>query len=166
MTTRSSSSSSLSEAQAASSRARGISESSQSTILTASQFHIPSPTNTIDDTSFAETTTVRSSSPAPSQTSTAVKNTAYDAASVATTTRTGSINAMSSSQQPSVSGIPIIRPPVLQSTAATDTGVFGAQRPVNNYSNPSSAIRIDVAAAQQQYQQRADQSQMSSYSKI
>lgn len=56
-------------------------------------------------------------------------------------------------------GIPIIRPPVLQQRP----GGYPTQVPMASAGNQS-AIRIDVASAQQQYQQRAAQPDISQYS--
>ena len=151
MATRSStSSSSESETEVTSSRARQISETSRDTTHTGSRLRASSPTNTIDGQSLADTTTVRSSSP------TAVSRTTYDSASV-TTANAG--------------GIPIIRPPALQQQSGTGIGHFGPQVPTGYPTQPSTAsaghqqqIKIDVASAQQQYQQRATQQEISAYS--
>jgi len=178
MTTRSSSSSSSSssESELTSGRIRDISETSRET---GSRLRIESPTNTIDGTSLADTTTVRSASPTASQTSAAITRNGYDTASIATTTNTGFTNATARSQQSqAVGGIPIIRPPVLQQQqqqAGTGIGVFGPQRPTGYPTQPTTTatavanqqpIQIDVAAAQQQYQQRGVQPGISPYSKI
>ncbi len=173
MATRSSSSSSSSsETEIRSNRIRGTSETSGDITRTESRLRADSPTNTIDGTSIAETTTVRSASPTASHVSAANPLTSFDSVSVATTTNTG-IN----SQQPKiVGGIPIIRPPGLQQQqlSGTGIGVFGPQRPSGYPTQPPGAapgvvnqqpIQIDVAAAQQQYQQRGIQPEISPYSK-
>jgi hypothetical protein len=175
MTTRSSSaSSSSSEIELTSGRIRDVSETSRET---GSRRRIESPTNTIDGTSLADTTTVRSASPTASQISAGITRNGYDTASIATTTNTGFTNATAVSQQSQVVGsIPIIRPPVLQNQqAGTGNGVFGPQRPTGYPTQPPTTatgaahqrpIQIDVAAAQQQYQQRSIQPEISPYSKI
>lgn len=173
----SSSSSSSSESEAvASGRVREISETSRET---GSRLRGGSPTNTIDGTSIGETATLRSASPSASQTSGAVSHTAYDTVSIATTTNTGLSNATANSRQQSAiaGGIPIIRPPVLgqqQQQSGTGVGVFGPQIPGGYPTKPpitatnavrQQGIQIDVAAAQQQYQQRNVQAEVSPYSK-
>lgn len=172
----SSSSSSSETEEVTTGRLREISETSRDTLQTGSRLRAGSPTNTIDGTSIADTTTLRSASPTASHTSAAVSRTAYDAVSIATTTNTGVTNATTNSQQPTiVGGIPIIRPPVLQQQSGTGVGVFGPQRPAGYPTQPPTTaagvvnqqgIKIDVAAAQQQYQQRNVQAQISPYSKI
>ena len=71
-------------------------------------------------------------------------------------------------------GIPIIRPPGLQQESSTGIGVFGPQRPTGYPTQPPTTsginqqpIQIDVASAQQQYQQqqRTVPPQISPYSK-
>lgn len=182
MTTRSSSSSSSSsESEITSGRVREISETSRDTSHVESHRRNESPTNTIDGTSLGDTTTVRSirsASPSASHTSATVSagNTGYDTVSIATTTNTGATNATAPSQLSVVAGgIPIIRPPVLQQQSGTGVGVFGPQRPGGypTQPHPSAAdlghqqpIKIDVAAAQHQYQQRGVQSEASPYGKI
>jgi hypothetical protein len=172
MTTRtSSSSSSSSETEIRSNRIRGTSETSGDITRTESRLRADSPTNTIDGTSIAETTTVRSASPTASHVSAANTLTSFDSVSVATTTNTG-VN----SQARIVGGIPIIRPPGLQQQqlSGTGIGVFGPQRPSGYPTQPPGAapgvvnqqpIQIDVAAAQQQYQQRGIQPEITPYSK-
>lgn len=162
----SSSSSSSSESEKRSGRVREISETSRET---GSRLRAASPTNTIEGTSLGDTATLRSSSPTASHTSAAVSRTTYDTASITT-------NVTANSQQPSTTagGIPIIRPPVLQQQqlSGTGVGVFGPQRPAGYPVQPPTTasnqqgIRIDVAAAQQQYQQRNVQQEVSPYSKI
>lgn len=181
MATRSSSSSSSSSGteEVTTGRLREISETSRDTLQTGSRLRTGSPTNTIDGTSIADTTTVRSASPTASHTSAAVSRTAYDAVSIATT-NTGITHATTNSQQQPVvaGGIPIIRPPVLhnqqQQQSGTGLGVFGPQRPAGYPTQPPTTaggvgnqqgIKIDVAAAQQQYQQRNIQAEISPYSK-
>lgn len=157
----SSSSSSSSESDVTAGRTRGVSETSRDTVHTASQQRERSPTNTIEGTSIGETTTVRSNSPSASHTSAAVTRTAYDEVSITTT-------ATSTSQQQRVpGGIPIIRPPVLQPTASPSIGTVLPQRPAGYPTQPpnQAPIRIDVASAHQQYQQRTTQPAVSSYSK-
>jgi hypothetical protein len=178
MTTRtSSSSSSSSETEIRSNRIRGPSETSGDITRTESRLRADSPTNTIDGTSIAETTTVRSASPTASHTSAAASRTTYDTISLATTTNTGITNVSAASQKPLVAGgIPIIRPPGLQQQSGTGIGVFGPQRPTGYPTQPPTSatgvvhqqpIKIDVAAAQQQYQQRGGvQPEISPYSKI
>lgn len=174
MTTRSSSSSSSSSESELRSggRVREISETSRET---GSHIRVAaSPTNTIEGTSIADTATLRSASPTASHTSAAVSRTTYDTASIATTLRSAGTNATAVSQQQSATagGIPIIRPPVLQKQqlSGTGVGVFGPQAPTGYPMQPPAAtnqqgIRIDVAAAQQQYQQRNVQAEVSPYSK-
>ena len=170
----SSSASSSSEVEVVSGRSRGISETSRET---ASRHRTQSPTNTIDGTSVADTTTVRSASPSASHTSASVNRKGYDTVSIATTTNTGVTNTTATSRQPQIAGgIPIIRPPVLQQQQpSTGIGVFGPQRPAGYPTQPPPAtagvvnrqpIQIDVAAAQQQYQQRAVQPSINIHSKI
>jgi hypothetical protein len=175
----SSSSSSSESEEVTTGRLREISETSRDTLQTGSRIRTDSPTNTIDGTSIADTTTVRTASPTASHTSAAVSRTAYDAVSV-TTTNTGVTNVTGNSQQQPVvaGGIPIIRPPVLnnqQQQSGTGVGVFGPQRPTGYPTQPPTTaggvanqqgIKIDVAAAQQQYQQRNVQPEISPYSKI
>jgi len=171
MTTRSSSASSSSESELTSGRIRDVSETSRET---GSRRRIESPTNTIDGTSLADTTTVRSASPTASQTSAAINRTGYDTVSIATTSNTGMTNATAPSQQSlTAGGIPIIRPPMLQQQGGTGVGVFGPQRPAGYPTKPPTTatgvahqqpIQIDVAAAQQQYQQRGIQPEISPYS--
>lgn len=177
MTTRSSSSSSSSSSESelrSGGRVREISETSRET---GSRIRAASPTNTIEGTSIADTATLRSASPTASHTSAAVSRTNYETASIATTLRSAGTNqtAVSGQQQQSATagGIPIIRPPVLQQQqlSGTEVGVFGPQRPAGYPVQPPAAanqqgIRIDVAAAQQQYQQRNVQAEVSPYSKI
>ncbi|CAF4411737.1 unnamed protein product, partial [Rotaria magnacalcarata] len=90
----------------------------------------------------------------------------YDTVSIATTTKTGTSN---TTQQQSAGSIPIIRPPVLQQQqqqSNTASGMIGPQKPSGYPTNPpvvptggvhQQPIKIDVAAAQQQYQQRGGQ---------
>ena len=175
MTTRSSSSSSSSSSESelrSGGRVREISETSRET---GSRIRAASPTNTIEGTSIADTATLRSASPTASHTSAAVSRTTYETTSIATTLRSAGTNATAVSQQQSATagGIPIIRPPVLQQQqlSGTGVGVFGPQRPAGYPVQPPAAanqqgIRIDVAAAQQQYQQRTTQAEVSPYSKI
>jgi hypothetical protein len=166
----SSSSTSSSEVEVISGRAREISETSRET---GSRHRTRSPTNTIDGTSIAETTTVRSTSPSASHTSASVGGTAYDTVSVATTANTGFTTASATSQQPQMAGgIPIIRPPGLEQQSGTGIGVFGPPRPTGYPTQPPTAggvnqqpIKIDVASAQQQYQQRTGQPEISPHSK-
>jgi hypothetical protein len=180
MTTRSSSSSSSSsESEVTAGRLREISETSRDTTHTASRQRAESPTNTIDGTSLAETTTarsMRSASPSASQLSGGAARTGYDTISIATTANTGITNTTAPSQASVVAGgIPIIRPPVLQQQSGTGVGVFGPQRPGGYPTQPPTSstgaihqqpIQIDVAAAQQQYQQHGAQPDVSPYSKI
>lgn len=176
MATRSSSSSSSSEDEIRSGRVREISETSRET---GSRLRAASPTNTIEGTSLADTATLRSTSPTASHTSAAVSRKTYDTASIATTMQSTATNVTANSQQQSTTagGIPIIRPPVLQQQqlSGTGVGVFGPQRPAGYPVQPPTGatsaanqqgIRIDVAAAQQQYQQRNVQQEVSPYSKI
>ncbi|UJR21848.1 hypothetical protein I4U23_024921 [Adineta vaga] len=171
MTTRStSSSSSSSETEITSERIRATSETSGDITRTESHLRQDSPTNTIDGTSIADTTTVRSASPTASHLSQARTHTTFDSASVATGFSTGTVN----TQPQLAGGIPIIRPPGLQQQqqGGTGIGVFGPQRPVGYPTQPPSSagninqqpIQIDVAAAQQQYQQRGMQPEISPYS--
>jgi hypothetical protein len=169
-TASSSSSSSSSEVEVISGRRRETSETSRET---GSHLRTRSPTNTIDGTSIAETATVRSGSPTASHTSASVGRTTYDTVSIATTTNTGITTASATSQQPQiVGGIPIIRPPGLQQQSGTGVGVFGPQRPTGYPTQPPTSgvvhqqpIQIDVASAQQQYQQRTVQPEISPHSK-
>ena len=178
MATRSSSSSSSSsETEITSNRIRGTSETSGDITRTESRLRADSPTNTIDGTSIAETTTVRSASPTASHISAAHTLTSFDSVSIATTSNTGITNSGVGSQQPEIAGgIPIIRPPGLQQQqlSGTGIGVFGPQRPAGYPTQPPGSatgsvnqqpIQIDVAAAQQQYQQRGLQPEISPYSK-
>jgi hypothetical protein len=172
----SSSSSSSSESEITSRRVREISETSRDTAQTGSHLRAGSPTNTIDGTSIGDTATLRSASPTASHTSAAASRTAYDTVSIATTTQTALTNAtFNSQQQPSIAGgIPIIRPPGLQQQSGTGVGVFGPQRPGGYPTQPPTTatgvvnqqpIQINVAAAQQQYQQRTGQPEISPYGK-
>lgn len=172
MTTRStSSSSSSSETEITSERIRATSETYGDLTRTESHLRQDSPTNTIDGTSIADTTTVRSASPTQSHLSQARTHTTFDSASVATGFSKGTLT----SQPQLAGGIPIIRPPGLQQQqqGGTGIGVFGPQRPTGYPTQPPSSvggisqqpIQIDVAAAQQQYQQRGMQPEISPYSK-
>ena len=138
MTTRrpltSSSSSSSSETEETTSRVQDISQTSRDTQQTSSRLQVRSPTNTFDGTSIA------------------------DSVSIATTTNTGMTNTSLRQQMPG--GIPIIRPPVLQQRP----GGYPTQGPMGTTAGNQSAIRIDVTSAQQQYQQRAAQPDISPYS--
>lgn len=158
MATRTSSSSSSSETEVTTTRVRGVSETSANTVQSDSRHHQQSSTNTIDGTSIADTTTVRSASPTSHASATATR-TAYDAASVTTTS-----NTIASQSAQLAGGIPIIRPPVLpQQQSGTGIGVFGPQRPVGYPTQPP--IHVDVASAQQQYQQHVVQTEISPSSK-
>ena len=158
-TSSSSSTTSGSVTQASSSRVRNASETSGDTTHTGSQFRERSPTNTIDGTSIGETATIRSASPSASHMSAQRSRKGADAISI-TTTQTAGTNVSSVSQN--AGGIPIIRPPVLQ----PNPGFVGPQRPAGYPTQPppTSGIQVDVAAAQQQYQQRSMQQSMSSLS--
>ncbi|CAF3307743.1 unnamed protein product [Rotaria sp. Silwood2] len=174
MTTRTSSSSSAASSDSeASARKRNFSETSRDASQSESHVQATSATNTIDATSIAETGTLRSvSSPASHISGTASGGgTAYDSVSLATTNNTGFTNT-SQQQQQLASGIPIIRPPILQQQTSTGTGVFGPQRPTGYPTQPpvvptnavnQQPIRIDVTAAQQQYQQHGHQPEISPY---
>ena len=164
----SSSSSSVSGSEVASRHAREPSVTSQ----TVSQRRDRSPTNTIEGNSIAETNSLRSASPTPSQTSATQTRNAPDTTSIATT-----ISQQVPSQKTTTSlagGIPIIRPPTIQQSSGTGIGVFGPQRPTGYPTQPPATrttpvgprtpINIDVASAQQQYQQRAGPAQLSSNS--
>jgi hypothetical protein len=161
--TASSSSSSSSETEVTSTRIREISETSGNTTQTGSRIQGGSPTNTIDGTSFGDTTTARSASPSASHASTAANRSAYDTVSVTTSSNTNITNATRASQL--TGGIPIIRPPVLQQQhPGSGIGVFGPQRPGGYPTQPP--IQVDVRSAQQQYQQRTVQPEISPYGQI
>ncbi|CAF3754385.1 unnamed protein product [Rotaria sp. Silwood1] len=177
MTTRTSSSSSsaASSDSEAPRRERNFSETSRDVSQSESRVLAPSATNTIDGTSIADTATLRTIPSPASHVSrtTSGTGTAYDSVSMATTTNTGLTNATTPTQQPAAGGIPIIRPPILQQQTSTGTGVFGPQRPTGYPTQPpvvptnvvnQQPIRIDVAAAQQQYQQHGLQPKISPYS--
>lgn len=171
MSRRSSSRSSSGSDDETSGRDRNFSETSREATQSESHVNARTATNTIDGTSIADTATIRSASPTASHTSGTATGSGYDTVSIATTTKTGVTNA---SQQPQMPGsIPIIRPPVLQQQTNTGTGVVGPQRPAGYPTQSSSIggnsaaqkpIQIDVAAAQQQYQQRGVQPEISPYS--
>ena len=111
--------------------------------------------------------------PTASHISTSVGGTTYDTFSVATTANTGFTTASATSQHPQMAGgIPIIRPPGLEQQSGTGVGVFGPSRPAGYPTQPPTAggvnqqpIKIDVASAQQQYQQRTGQLEISPHSK-
>ncbi|CAF1337364.1 unnamed protein product [Rotaria sordida] len=173
MTTRTSSSSSSSESEV-SRRERNFSETSRDASQSESRVYAPSVTNTIDATSLAETGTLRTVSSPISHVSGTASGTGYDSVSLTTATDTGFTNATTASQQQSVvGGIPIIRPPILQQQTSTGIGTFGPQRPTGYPTQPpvvstnvvtQQPIRIDVTAAQQQYQQHGLQPEISPYS--
>lgn len=138
-----STSSSVTETDATSSRVRNASETSADTTHSGSQLRDRSPTNTIDGTSVAETATIRSVSQA------SASRTGTDAISVATV-------ASSNSQAPS--GIPVIRPPVFQH----NPGPVAPPRQAPQQTQPTTALSVDVNAARQQ---QPGLSSTSSYSK-
>jgi len=155
----SSSSSSSSETEVTTGRIREISETSRETGRAESHRYTRSPSNTIDRTSLADTTTLRTASPAGSHISGGVGRTVYDTVTTETTTTTAG-------------GVPIIRPPISQQPG-TGVGVFGPQVPGGYPTQPpftgigglnQQGIQIDVGAAQQQYQQRNFQPEISPYS--
>lgn len=128
---------------ASSRRSSSSSESgSEVTSHTASQQRDRSPTHTIEGTSIAETNSLRSASPTPSHNLTSSVN-----------------HTVSQQQTTAIGGIPVIRPPVIPPTTGSGINHFGPQHPTQT------PIRIDVNAAQQQYQQHPGPAQMSSYSK-
>lgn len=127
-----STSSSVTETDATSSRVRNASETSADTTHSGSQLRDRSPTNTIDGTSVAETATIRSVSQA------SASRTGTDAISVATV-------ASSNSQAPS-GGIPVIRPPVFQH----NPGPVAPPRQAPQQTQPTTALSVDVNAARQQ----------------
>jgi hypothetical protein len=102
----------------------------------------------------------REKSPTASQRSAVATGTPYDTVSIATTTNTGftnmTANTSASQQYITESGIPIIRPPVLQQQQLSGTNIGVVNQP----------IKIDVASAHQQYQQQTAQSEISPYSKL
>ena len=146
MASRRTSSSSESDAGVTSRHVRGTSEGSQTT----SQRRDRSPTNTIEGNSIAETSSLRSATPTSS----------YQ--------QTGSIHTTTSQQQQqqqkpqttAVGGIPVIRPPTIQQSTGSGVGTFGPQHPHGAPNQPP--LNINVAAAQQQYQQRGGPAQLSS----
>ncbi|CAF3052263.1 unnamed protein product [Rotaria socialis] len=158
------SSAASSDTEESSSRARNFSETSREVSQIAANASIAN--------SIHETATQRTASSAASQTS-SVTDKGYDTVSIATTTKTGTSN---TTQQQSTGSIPIIRPPVLQQQqqqSNTASGMVGPQKPSGYPTNPpvvptggvyQQPIKIDVAAAQQQYQQRGGQPDISPYS--
>ena len=161
----SSSSSSSSRSEATSGHARGSSVTSRDTVQAVSQQRARSPTNTIDGTSLGETTTIRSNSPTVSHKSAGVTRTTYDGVSVATTANTGATSGSQTQRVPS--GIPVIRPPDLQTPPNSRISTNVPQGPVGYPVQPPNQgpIRIDVASAHQQFQQRTAEPPISSYSK-
>lgn len=149
-----------SDSEDRSKRERNFSETSREVSQIAANARPGSATNTIDAGSLAETATQRTASPT---------------ASIATTVKSGATNAtgVSQSQQQAPGSIPIIRPPVLQQQSSTGSGNYGPAKPAGYPTNPPISqvngtypkpIQIDVAAAQQQYQQRGGQADVSPYS--
>ncbi|CAF1645405.1 unnamed protein product [Rotaria magnacalcarata] len=164
-TVSSSSSAASSDTEESSSRARNFSETSREVSQIVA--------NASDANSIHETATQRTTSSSTSHTS-SVTGKSYDTVSIATTTKTGTSN---TTQQQSAGSIPIIRPPVLQQQqqqqSNTASGMIGPQKPSGYPTNPpvvptggvhQQPIKIDVAAAQQQYQQRGGQPDISPYS--
>jgi hypothetical protein len=104
----------------------------------------------------------REKSPTASQRSAVATGTPYDTVSIATTANTGftnmTVNTSASQQYITESGIPIIRPPVLQQQQQQLSGT--------NIGVVNQPIKIDVASAHQQYQQQTAQSEISPYSKL